>query len=196
VNPRDKRRLRYTAAALCGLFVIFTLFLVGRVEAVADKAPTVGSVAPDFTLNSQVGKPVSLKSFRGKWVVLYFYPKDFTSGCTIEAHNFERDLKKFGPLNAVVLGVSMQSVISHQKFCAAEGLDFKLLADPDGKVSRLYGSVMHLIVATLSARHTFLINPQGVIVKEYLQVDPRFQSAEALSDLAALQQSIPAVSRP
>ncbi|HVC09277.1 MAG TPA: peroxiredoxin [Elusimicrobiota bacterium] len=196
MTPQDKRRFKYTVAALCGLSALFTIFLVSRVEAVADKAPAIGSVAPGFTLDSQAGKPVSLKSFRGKWVVLYFYPKDFTSGCTIEAHNFERDLKKFGPLNAVVLGVSMQSVRSHQKFCAAESLGFKLLSDPDGKVSRLYGSVMHLIVTTLSARHTFLINPQGVIVKEYLKVDPRFQSAEALSDLAALQQPASAARRP
>src|SRR5215475_14273466 len=87
-----------------------------------NKAPAVGSQAPDFTLNSQDGKPVSLRDFRGKWVVLYFYPKDFTSGCTREAHNFQRDLALYEQKNAVILGVSGQDARSHEKFCSAEGL--------------------------------------------------------------------------
>src|SRR5580704_6390865 len=80
-----------------------------------DKSPAVGTPAPDFTLNSQEGKPVSLHEFKGKWVVLYFYPKDFTSGCTVEAHNFQRDLAQYEQKNAVILGVSMQDEDSHQK---------------------------------------------------------------------------------
>ena len=81
-----------------------------------DKAPAVGAEAPDFTLNSQEGKPVSLHDFRGKWVVLYFYPKDMTKGCTIEAHNFQRDLAKYDAENAVIVGVSVQDEKSHQEF--------------------------------------------------------------------------------
>src|ERR1035438_8640471 len=122
------------------------------------KAPAVGTPAPDFTLNSQEGKPVSLHDFKGKWVVLYFYPKDFTSGCTVEAHNFQRDLAQYEQKNATIVGVSMQDAESHQKFCTKEGLSFKLLADTEHKVSETYDSVMNMFVTKLSARHTFLID--------------------------------------
>src|SRR5271170_8192813 len=97
----------------------------------ADSAPSVGSQAPEFTLNSQEGTPVSLKDYRGKWVVLYFYPKDFTSGCTIEAHNFQRDQSQYKQKGVIVLGVSVDSADSHKQFCTKEGLNFKLLADTD-----------------------------------------------------------------
>src|ERR1700723_4312345 len=153
----------------------------------SDKAPAVGGAAPDFTLMSQEGKPVNLHDFRGKWVVLYCYPKDFTSGCTTEAHNFQRDLAQYHAKNAVILGVSVQDADSHKQFCAKEGLNFKLLADTDKKVSEAYGSVMNFGVAKLSARHTFLINPDGVIVKEYMDVNPSKHSEEVLAALAELQ---------
>src|SRR4051794_27538740 len=96
--------------------------------------PTVGSEAPTFKLTSNEGKQVKLKSYRGKWVVLYFYPKDFTSGCTLEARNFQRDLTKYEAAKAVILGVSLDSAESHTSFCTKEGLSFKLLADTDGKI--------------------------------------------------------------
>ena len=132
------------------------LLVVGyRVVRAGDKAPAVGSAAPDFTLNSQENKPVSLHDFKGKWVVLYFYPKDFTSGCTVEAHNFQRDQAQYDAKNAVIIGVSMQDPDSHQKFCTKEGLTFKLLADTDSHVSSTYDSVMNFGVTKLSARHTF-----------------------------------------
>jgi peroxiredoxin Q/BCP len=160
------------------------------VRASSDKAPAVGAVALDFTLNSQEGKAVSLDEYRGKWVVLYFYPKDFTSGCTTEAHNFQRDLAQYEEKNAVILGVSVDSADSHQKFCAKEGLNFKLLADTDHKVSEEYGSIMNVLgVKKLSARHTFLVNPQGVIVKEFMDVEPGKHSEEVLAALTELQQS-------
>jgi peroxiredoxin Q/BCP len=159
------------------------------VKASSDKAPAVGAVAPDFTLNSQEGKPVSLGEYRGKWVVLYFYPKDFTSGCTTEAHNFQRDLAQYEAKNAVILGVSVDTADSHQRFCTKEGLNFKLLADTDHKVSAEYGSIMNVMgVKKLSARHTFLVNPQGVIVKEYMDVEPAKHSEEVLASLTKLQQ--------
>jgi thioredoxin-dependent peroxiredoxin len=157
------------------------------VRASSDRAPAVGAVAPDFTLSSQEGKPVSLGEYRGKWVVLYFYPKDFTSGCTTEAHNFQRDMAQYEAKNAVIIGVSVDTADSHQKFCAKEGLNFKLLADTEHKVSEEYGSVMNLGVKKLSARHTFLVNPQGVIVKEFMDVKPADHSAEVLVALTELQ---------
>jgi thioredoxin-dependent peroxiredoxin len=157
-------------------------------RATSDKAPATGAAAPDFTLNSQEGTPVSLHEYRGKWVVLYFYPKDFTSGCTTEAHNFQRDLAQYQQKDAVILGVSADTTDSHQKFCSKEGLNFKLLSDTDHRVSEEYGSIMNLGVKKLSARHTFLINPDGVIVKEYLDVDPGKHSEEVLAALTELQK--------
>ena len=153
------------------------------------KAPEPGQSAPDFTLNSQEGKPVSLHDFKGKWVVLYFYPKDFTSGCTVEAHNFQRDIAQYEHNNAVILGVSMQDENSHQKFCTKEGLSFKLLADTKHSVSSAYHSVLNLGVAKLSARHTFLIDPSGVVRKVWLDVNPGKHSEEVLAALTGLQKS-------
>ncbi|HMD06935.1 MAG TPA: peroxiredoxin [Candidatus Acidoferrum sp.] len=152
-----------------------------------DKAPAVGTPAPDFTLNSQESKPVSLHDFKGKWVVLYFYPKDFTSGCTVEAHNFQRDLAQYEQKHAVIVGVSVQDEDSHQKFCTKEGLSFKLLADTKTEVSAQYDSVMNFGVVKVSARHTFLIDPEGVVRKVYLDVKPQQHSEEVLAALTELQ---------
>ena len=154
----------------------------------AAAVPAVGSTAPDFTLNSQSGTPVTLSQYRGKWVVLYFYPKDMTTGCTIEAHNFQRDQAQYDAKNAVVLGVSVQDTKSHQEFCTKEGLTFKLLADPNDKVTEEYGSLKNYGVIKLAARHTFLIDPQGKIVKEYMDVDPNKHSEEVLAELTVLQK--------
>jgi peroxiredoxin Q/BCP len=151
--------------------------------------PTAGSSAPDFTLPSQDGSPVSLKDYHGKWVVLYFYPRDQTPGCSREAHNFQLDQPKYAERNAVVLGVSLDSVDSHQKFCAKEGLNFKLLADTDHKVTSSYGTLTNLGVVKLAARHTFLIDPSGKIAKAYTRVDPLQHSVEVLAELDQLQKA-------
>ena len=127
--------------------------------------PQVGKPAPDFSLTTGDGSQLSLKDYRGKWVVLYFYPKDFTSGCTLEAHNFQRDLAKYSDAGAVILGVSVDTAQSHKDFCAKEGLNFKLLADPDAKVSTAYNSVMDYQGTKLSSRNTFLIDPSGKIAR-------------------------------
>jgi len=153
-----------------------------------DKTPAVGSAAPDFTLNNQEGKAVSLHDFKGKWVVLYFYPKDMTTGCTIEAHNFQRDLAKYDARNTVILGVSVQDEKSHQEFCAKEGLNFKLLADTKKEVSEKYDSIMNLAVAKLSARHTFLIDPSGTVRKVWTEVDVKTHSDDVLAALTDLQK--------
>jgi thioredoxin-dependent peroxiredoxin len=169
--------------------LLFVVVAVVRARRSGEKAPSSGTPAPDFTLNSQEGKPVSLHDFRGKWVVLYFYPKDFTSGCTREAHNFQRDLAQYERKNAVILGVSTQDENTHQQFCTKEGLSFKLLADTKGSVSRSYDSLVNLGVAKLATRHTFLIDPDGVVRKNYLDVNAEKHSTEVLADLAELQQS-------
>jgi peroxiredoxin Q/BCP len=174
------------------VFVAIIVLVIGvavvRAMRTGEKAPSSGTPAPDFTLNSQDGKPLSLRDLRGKWVVLYFYPKDFTSGCTKEAHNFQRDLRQYEQKNAIILGVSVQDEATHQKFCTKEGLSFKLLADTNYQVSSAYDSLVNLGVAKLSARHTFLIDPNGVVRKTYLNVNAEKHSAEVLADLSQLQQ--------
>src|ERR1041385_7548972 len=150
--------------------------------------PAVGSAAPTFKLTTNEGKEASLADFKGKWVVLYFYPKDFTSGCTLEAHNFQRDLAKYKALDAVILGVSVDTAESHKSFCAKEGLNFKLLADTDAKVSDQYGSVMDYNGMKLSARNTFIIDPHGKIAKVFVKVKPAGHSDEVLAALACLQK--------
>ena len=164
-----------------------TLTFVNAAE--TQQQPEVGKPAPDFSLTTGDGSLVSLKDFKGKWVVLYFYPKDFTSGCTMEAHNFQRDLSKYQEAGAVILGVSVDTAQSHKDFCAKEGLNFKLLADPDAKISTEYGSVMDYKGQKLAARNTFIINPQGEIAKVYTGVKPADHSDQVLKDLADLKKS-------
>ncbi len=155
----------------------------------ADEPPSAGTAAPDFTLNSQEGTPVSLHDLHGKWVVLYFYPKDMTKGCTIEAHNFERDAAQYKDKNAVILGVSVDTVDSHKEFCTKESLTFKLLADTGKDVSAKYGSLATAGTVQYSARNTFLIDPKGTIRKVYVKVSPNPHSQEVLEALADLQKT-------
>src|SRR6266849_4582490 len=144
------------------IFVAIIVLLIGfavvRAMGTGKKAPSSGTPAPDFTLNSQDGKPLSL-----------------------------RDLLQYEQKNAVILGVSVQDEVTHQKFCAKEGLSFKLLADTNYAVSSSYDSLVNLGVAKLSARHTFLIDPAGVVRKTYLKVNAEKHSAEVLADLSQLQ---------
>ncbi len=173
-------------AAVMGI-VCIGVGAVLSLRVLASDAPAAGSVAPEFTLASQEGKPVSLKDYRGSWVVLYFYPRDFTSGCTIEAHNFQRDQAQYQQKGTIVLGVSVDSADSHKQFCTKEGLHFKLLADTDHRVSSEYGSLTNLGVVKFAARHTFIINPEGKIAKVYTDVTPNKHSEEVLAGLTELQ---------
>ena len=162
-----RKPLLFVLSAALVLAVAFV-----TVHAADQPMPAVGQVAPGFTLPSQDGAQISLDSFRGKWVVLYFYPKDMTKGCTIEAHNFQRDQAKFDADNAVILGVSVDTPDSHKEFCTKEGLTFRLLADPEHKVVDAYGSLGHFedsnhVAHTIASRNTFLIDPHGKIVKEW-----------------------------
>jgi peroxiredoxin Q/BCP len=130
---------------------------------------------------------VDLASYKGKWVVLYFYPKDMTTGCTIEAHNFQRDLDKYKALNAVILGVSVDTVDSHKQFCTKDSLTFTLLADPDKKVVQEYGSLGNFGPMVIAMRNTFLIGPDGKIVKVWTKVDPNVHSDAVLAVLSGLE---------
>jgi thioredoxin-dependent peroxiredoxin len=152
------------------------------------QTPQAGQTAPNFSLPSMEGGLVSLKDYKGKWVVLYFYPKDFTGGCTLEAHNFQNDLAKYQNLSTIILGVSADTVQSHKDFCAKEGLSFKLLADPEAKTITTYGSAMEHNGVKMAARNTFLIDPEGKIARVYLQVSPAGHSEQILNDLAVLKK--------
>jgi peroxiredoxin Q/BCP len=172
--------------ALLSLLSVFAM-LTSVFAAVSDM-PEVGKAAPEFRLKSNEGHDVSLKDFHGKWVVLYFYPKDFTSGCTIQARNFQRDIAAYEKANAAIVGVSIDTAETHREFCAKEGLNFKLLADTDAAVSTQYGSVMEYNGQKYSARNTFLIDPEGKIVKVFPGVKVAKHSEEVLATLAELQK--------
>ncbi|MGA2754461.1 MAG: peroxiredoxin [Terracidiphilus sp.] len=151
----------------------------------ADNAtmPAVGQPAPTFTLPSQTGEQISLDSFRGKWVVLYFYPKDMTTGCTIEAHKFQDALSQFEAKNAVILGVSVDSTDSHQQFCTKDGLTFHLLSDTGHNVVSAYGSLGGFNGMVFANRNTFLIDPQGKIAKVWVKVNPTTAASDVLAAL-------------
>ena len=140
-----------------------------------------GAQAPAFILPSQDGTPVRLSDYRGKWVVLYFYPKDKSTGCTIQAHAYQNDLPKFESNNAVVLGVSLDTADSHKSFCTQDGLTFKLLADTQGQAAAAYGvPSMTFKDMKFDERDTFLIAPDGKIAQVWRKVDPREDSTVVL----------------
>ena len=150
-------------------------------RAADDTMPAQGQTAPTFTLPSQDGSPISLDQYRGKWVVLYFYPKDMTPGCTIEAHNFQNALGQFEAKNAVILGVSVDSTDSHKQFCAKDGLTFHLLSDTSHSVVSEYGSLGAFNGLTIANRNTFLIDPKGMIAKVWVKVNPQTAASDVLA---------------
>ncbi|GIK25281.1 MAG: peroxiredoxin [Betaproteobacteria bacterium] len=154
--------------------------------AVAAGVPAVGTPAPEFALPDQAGRTVRLADFRGKWVVLYFYPKDDTPGCTEQACTFRDDQAALTLLGAQVVGVSLDDTASHAAFAKKYNLPFPLLADIGARVSASYGAVTNLVVAKFAKRYTFLIDPQGRIAKAYLNVDTARHSAEIIADLKRL----------
>jgi peroxiredoxin Q/BCP len=178
---------RFGIGTAAAVLLVASSALAFRAHA-ADLIPA-GKAAPAFTLPSQDTPAVSLSDYKGKWVVLYFYPKDKTSGCTIEAHNFQRDLAKYAALNAVVLGVSLDTAESHKSFCTQESLTFKLLADPEHKVIDAYGVTIHgMGPIKYAERDTVLIDPAGKIAKTWVSVDPKTHSEEVLATIAELKK--------
>jgi peroxiredoxin Q/BCP len=171
--------------AICLAFSSW-LNLTPAAEAMGGKLPTINQPAPEFTLPTNTGDgKISLSDLRGKWVVLYFYPKDFTSGCTIEARRFQQDLPKYLAKNTQVIGVSADDVNSHAEFCDSEGLKFPLLADTNGAVSKVYGSWIGFV----SMRHSFIIDPQGILRETFVKVNPNLHSQDVLAKLEKLQST-------
>jgi len=171
------------AAAIVG-------FLLWRVIAFAADLPKVGDPAPDFTLPDQNGKTRSLADFRNKWLVLYFYPKDDTPGCTEQACTFRDDWHKLTAMGAEVVGVSVDDVTSHFAFARKYNLPFPLLADASGAVAARYGSIRNLGLVKFARRNTFLVDPQGRIAKVYLSANTSRNSQQVIDDLQRLKPQI------
>jgi thioredoxin-dependent peroxiredoxin len=184
-----KNHARSSHLAAFGLFLlaVATVLLTGlRMAQAADAAaPAVGQPAPAFKLQDQAGKWHSLSDYKGKWVALYFYPKDDTPGCTTQACGFRDNIFAFNKEGAVILGVSLDDVASHKEFAEKHSLPFSLLADTDKAVSRKYGVLGYAGMA--AKRETFLIDPQGKVAKHYAAVDPKGNSVEVLADIKALK---------
>jgi thioredoxin-dependent peroxiredoxin len=178
-----RRSVLRTLFLSLGLALLFTISTIAPAQAMGGTQPPIGQPAPEFSLPSNSGDgDISLADYRGQWVVLYFYPRDFTPGCTLEAQRFQRDLPEYLERNAQIVGVSVDDVDSHAEFCDSEGLRFPLLADVDGAVSKAYGSWM----GYSSLRHTYLIDPDGVMQERFLGVRPAIHSAEVLARLDEL----------
>jgi thioredoxin-dependent peroxiredoxin len=181
----NRRPLLQAALGLC---LVCLSWVVSPLPALALGGVQIplGEPAPDFTLPTNAGDgEISLADYRNQWVVLYFYPRDFTSGCTVEAQRFQRDIAAYKARNAQVIGISADSVESHAEFCDAEGLEFPLLSDPKGAVSKAYGSWL----GAMSLRHTYIVGPDGTMQARFLGVQPVIHSQEVLATLDELQQN-------
>ena len=146
-----------------------------------------GMVPPDFELSDQNGTTHRLADYRGRWVVLYFYPRDDTPGCTEQACKFRDDVAHFRSMGAQVIGISVDSVESHAHFAEKHGLPFPLLADEGGRTARAYGSLRNLGLIKMAQRHTFIIDPAGRIAHIYRKVDTTTHSADVIAELTRLQ---------
>lgn len=180
-------RRTFLSILFASCFAVITwLNFTPTANALGGKLPAINQPAPLFTLPTNTGDgEISLSDLRGKWTVLYFYPKDFTSGCTIEARRFQQDLPKYVEKNAQIIGVSADDVNSHAEFCDSEGLKFPLLADTTGSVSKAYGSWIGFV----SMRHSFIIDPNGILRETFVKVNPSIHSREVLAKLEQLQSS-------
>jgi peroxiredoxin Q/BCP len=182
----DQLSLRRLAQSCLALWLVLLTWLTPSysAHALGGPLPPLNQPAPEFILPTHVGDgSVSLRDYRGKWLVVYFYPKDFTPGCTLEARRFQEDLPKYLARNTQILGVSVDSVDSHAEFCDSEGLKFPLLADEDGRVSKAYGAWL----SPMSLRHTYIVDPQGILRASFTTVRPAIHSSEVLQKLDELQ---------
>ncbi len=166
--------------------LILLLGMVWMRSSQAADLPKVGQAAPDFALTDQAGKLQKLSDYRGKWVVLYFYPKDDTPHCTTEACQFRDDIFQIRQLGAEVLGVSVDDADSHAEFAKKHHLSFPLLADKGGVVAASYGSIINLLLIKFAKRNTFIIDPQGKVAKVYVAVDAQQHAQAVLKDLTVL----------
>ncbi|HEY0939489.1 MAG TPA: peroxiredoxin [Steroidobacter sp.] len=188
MNRLHLARLKlHTRIRTLALAVAFTWLAASLAQAA--EAPKLGSPAPDFKLQDQHGKWHELKDYRGKWVALYFYPKDKTPGCTTQACEFRDNIFAFRDADAVILGVSVDDVESHKEFSEKHSLPFPILADDKKAVAKEYGVLKRFLgTIELARRDTFLIDPSGKIVRHYEDVDPKGHSQVVLKDIKELQK--------
>jgi peroxiredoxin Q/BCP len=184
--PTDTRANSMHLSLVRALHFAILASLALATTAGAGEQPAAGDPAPDFELSDQEGQLHSLEDYRDNWVVLYFYPKDATPGCTTQACEFRDNIFAYRKLNAQILGVSLDDVESHSKFAEEHGLPFPLLADTDGTVAEAYGVKTHMFGLTVAKRETFIIDPEGRVARHYADVDPDTHSAEVLEDLSEL----------
>lgn len=167
--------------------ILLIAFFGYRSYATASDGSLIGNDAPEFTLNDAKGNTHRLTDYRGKYLILYFYPKDDTPGCTKEACHFRDDMAQLEKLGAKVVGISVDNSESHAKFAGKYHLPFPLLADTDGKVAASYNALTNLLIIKIAKRHTFLIDPEGKIKKIYTTVNVSNHSQQIIDDLKTIQ---------
>lgn len=205
VTPQTRRAgsrpsARFARNVFASLSFFATLSCLGSapLAQAADSAtttPRVGDPAPAFRLQDQSGQWHALADYRGKWVALYFYPKDETPGCTTEACSFRDNIFAFRKEGAEIVGISVDDMASHKAFAEKHGLPFTLLADPDKSVTKKYGVLKDYLIVQFARRDSFIIDPQGRIAKHYESVDPNGHSAVVLADIKELKARAAAASQ-
>jgi peroxiredoxin Q/BCP len=166
---------------IIAMFSLFALFSQSQASI------QLGQSAPNFSLIDQHNTQHTLSDYQDQWVVLYFYPKDDTPGCTTEACSFRDAINHIVAKRAIVFGISLDDMESHQQFSKKNKLPFSILSDPDGKVAKQYDSLSDYWIIKFAKRNSFIVNPAGNIVKIYKGVDPQTHVQEVLKDLSALQ---------
>lgn len=167
------------------ILLILALFTIQN----GQTSSLVNHQAPYFDLPDQNGKFYNLNDFKDQWLVLYFYPRDNTSGCTKEAINFTNKLDDFTELNAKIVGVSTDNVESHKEFADQHNIKFTLLADKDTVMAKEYQVLKKIPLMSFAKRQTYIINPEGKIVKHYSDVTPSTHAEEVYKDLSELIES-------
>lgn len=175
-------------------YVLGLILAVIALAACAGDPPAVGSAAPGFNLQDQNGEWHKLSDYSGKWLAVYFYPKDDTPGCTTEACSFRDNIYAFQGMGAQVVGISLDDVDSHKEFSTKYKLPFTILADVGGKTAEAYGVLTDYKLMKIASRQSFLVNPEGIIVKHYDKVDPDTHTEQVLADLQALIAAEPPAS--
>ena len=177
-----KRFITVASPVIAAIIAALSFTSIG----IAGDQPIVGGPAPQFELPDQTGQLHSLEDYRSQWVILYFYPKDDTPGCTTEACEFRDNIFAFRNLNAQILGVSLDDVESHKEFAENYNLPFPLLADTEGSTSTAYGVKTRMFGMTVAKRQTFIVDPDGNVAKHYEKVKPAEHSGQVLADLIEL----------
>ena len=172
-----------SSVAVCCTLLAVSTHAENPLLSAADQKQWVGKPAPAFKLQDQYNKWHELSQYKGKWLVLYFYPKDDSPGCTQEANQFKSLYPQFLKNNAVVLGVSLDDVASHQKFSQKLGLNFPILADNDHQLANQFGIVRNLGIIKIAKRETFLIDPSGTVVYHYSSVNTQTHATQVLADI-------------